>query len=129
MMTINCKKLWILFLSHAGICFQIFRVMSANQFSSHFITLVLRRACWIFQQLLWIENYNWEICQYKIVAIMTDKVPAPLSLVELSVCKCNCTTLCNSNCCKCYKNSLPRTNMYKWIGCQNKGEYENYEFV
>ena len=54
--------------------FSNFRVISANQFSSHFITLVLRRACCNFQQLLWIENYNWEICQDKIVAIMKVKM-------------------------------------------------------
>ena len=57
---------------------------------------------------------------------MTDDPPAPLSLVELSV--CNNTTLWNNNCCKCFKNNLPCTDMCKCICCQNEGESENYKF-
>ena len=57
---------------------------------------------------------------------MTDELPAPLALVELSL--CNCATLCNNNHCKCYKNNLPCTDVCKSIGCQNEGESEKFEF-
>ena len=90
------------------------------------MALVLCRACWNFQLLPSFENYDWEIHQDKIVALITDELPAALALVELIV--CNCTILCNNNRSKCYKNNLPCTNMCKCIGCQNEGESENYEF-
>lgn len=102
----------------AALKFKIFR--------SHFIALVPRRACWNFQQLPSFENYIREIRQDKTGAIMTDEQPAPLALVELSV--CNCTTLCNNNRWKCYKNNLPCTKLCKYIDSQNKGESKNYEF-
>ena len=38
------------------------------------------------------------------MAIMTDELPAPMALVELSV--CNCTTHCHNNRCKCYKKTI-----------------------
>ena len=94
-------------------------------FRSHFISMVLCRACWNFQELPSLENYGWEIRQNKIVAIMTDELPDPLALVEFSV--CNGTTLCNSNLCK-YQYNLPCIDMCKCISCQNEGERENYEF-
>ena len=52
---------------------------------SHFIALVLRRACWNFQQLPSFENYGRKIRQEKIVATLTDELPAQMSLVELSM--------------------------------------------
>ena len=51
------------------------------------------------------------------MAMMTDELPAPIALVELSV--CNCKTHCNNNRCKCYKNNLPCTDMCKCVNCEN----------
>ena len=86
-------------------------------FRSHFVTLVLRRSCINLQQLPPFENYGWENVDGKISAIMTDDLPAPLALIELSM--CGCKTSCDTNRCKCYKNSLVCTEMCKCFDCKN----------
>ena len=94
-------------------------------FHTNFIALALHRVCWSFQRLLLFKNYGWEIGQDKTMAIMTDKLQAPLALMRLSV--CNCTFLCNNNRCKWYKNNLSRTDISKYISCHNERESENFE--
>ena len=47
--------------------------------------------------------------------IMTDELPTPLALIELSV--CSCKTNCCSN--RCHKNTLICTDMCKYyVGCE-----------
>ena len=55
-------------------------------FRSHYVTLVLRRACMNLQRLLSFESYGWETMNDRIVPIMTEELPAPIALIELSVC-------------------------------------------
>ena len=49
---------------------------------------------------------------------MTDELPAPVALIELSVCSCK-KDKCDSNRCKCYKNNLQCTDMCKCEDCKN----------
>ena len=86
-------------------------------FRSHFVTLVLRRSINPLQNLPSPLNYGWEIIEDSLVPTMTDELPAPLALIELSV--CGCKTMCNSNRCKCFKNNLTCTDMCKCTNCEN----------
>ena len=88
-------------------------------FRSHFFTLVLRRSLVALQNLPNPLNYGWEMINNTISPIMTDELPAPLALIELSV--CGCKTTCNSNRCKCFKNKLNCTDMCKCTNCENDG--------
>ena len=49
--------------------------------------------------------------------ILTDELPAPLALTELSV--CSCKTKCATNKCKCRKNVLQSTDICKSGDCKN----------
>ena len=86
-------------------------------FRSHFITLVLRRSLLPLQNLPSPLNYGWDVSYKSYVPIMSDELPAPLALIEHSV--CSCKTNCCSNRCKCYKNQLNCTDMCKCIDCEN----------
>ena len=60
-------------------------------FRSHYITMVLRRSLLPLQILPSPLNYDWEISDQRYVPIMTDELPAPLAIIELtSNCKTNC---------------------------------------
>ena len=111
---------WYLFSKHQYEMEKLPPTASALKFKifrSHFIALVLKRACLNFQQLPSFENYGWEIVNVNIMPIMTDELPAPLALVELSF--CSCKTNCDSNQCKCYKNELICSDMCKCVECYN----------
>ena len=49
--------------------------------------------------------------------ILTDNLPAPLGLIELSVCACKGDS--SNNRCKCYKNKFVCTDMCKCSHCSN----------
>ena len=81
--------------------------------------MVLRRSLVALQNLPNPLGYGWEMINDTIAPIMTDELPAPLALIELSVCGCKAT--CNSNRCKCFKNKLNCTDMCKCTNCENDG--------
>ena len=71
-------------------------------FRSHYATLVLLRACINFQRLPSCgENYGWETMTDRIGPIMTEELPAPIALIEHSVCSCK-KMKCDSKRCKCF---------------------------
>jgi hypothetical protein len=94
-------------------------------FRRHFVTLVLRRAHLSMQTLPSPTGYGWQTEADSLAAIMTDNLPAPLALIELSV--CGCKSSCSSNRCKCFKNNLVCTDMCKCNSCENDGNADNYE--
>ena len=55
--------------------------------------------------------------------IMTDNLPAPLALIELSI--YNCKGGCSTRRCKCFKNSLVCTDMCKCSACNNGDTFED----
>ncbi|XP_057300399.1 uncharacterized protein LOC130631667 [Hydractinia symbiolongicarpus] len=65
-------------------------------FRCHFISMVLRSSHILIQQLPNAVNYGWDTDEVgNLSPIMTDELPAPLALIELS--SCNCKTSCISN--------------------------------
>ena len=59
------------------------------------------------------ERYGWELNGTSLDPIMTDNLPAPLALVELSI--CNRKRGCSTRRCKCFKISLVCTNIHLYI--------------
>ena len=55
--------------------------------------------------------------------IMTDKLPAPLAHIKLTI--CNCKGSCSTQRCKCFKKSLVCTDMYKCLACNNSDTFED----
>ena len=83
--------------------------------------MVQRRSHLALQNLPSATDYGWEAQDTSLVPIMTDNLPAPLALIELSGCKSKCT----SNRCKCFKNNLICTDMCKCEPCENKEEHHD----
>ena len=86
-------------------------VLKYKIFRSHYITLVLKRSSLTHQSLPVPENFGWEKENDSLIPIMTDNLPAPLAMIELSVCSYK-SDFC-TNRCKCRKNNLPCTDMCK----------------
>lgn len=89
-------------------------------FRSHYVSLVLRRACQPLQNLPSPDINGWKRQNDALTPIMTDNLPAPMAMIELSV--CGCKSNCQNNRCKCRKNRLPCTDMCKCTGCTNSTE-------
>ena len=77
--------------------------------------MVLKRAHLPYQQLHNPENYGWELNGDSLDPIMKDNLPAPISLIEWSM--CSCKTGCKTRRCKCLKHDLLCTDMCK--NCEN----------
>ena len=60
---------------------------------------------------------TWNSSAKSYESIMTKKLPAPESVIEL--CKCKCKTGCTSLICMYKKNSMLCTEMYLCIDCCN----------
>ena len=93
-----------------------------NIFRCHYVTLVLRRSLSTLQNLPSPLNYGWESSGEAYLPILTDKLPAPFALIELS--GCSCITRCATNRCKCRKNALQRTDMCKCVDCENDDAHD-----
>ena len=81
--------------------------------------MVLKHSHLPFQYLPDAINYGWEQNEMSLDPIMTDNLPTPIALIELSMCKCQ--TGCKTKRCKCLKNDLVCTDMCKWKDCKNDG--------
>ena len=66
--------------------------------------MVLKCAHLSFQNLPSLERYGWELNGNSLNPIMADNLPAPIGLIELSV--CNCESRCASKQYRCLKNNL-----------------------
>ena len=55
-------------------------------FHCHYVTIVLHQAN--LAECFSSSYYGWEFNDSFFVPILTDKLPAPLELIELSVCTC-----------------------------------------
>ena len=78
-----------------------FAALKYKIFRAHFITMVLRRASVPLQMLPPAINYGWENSEGQLIPIMTNNLPAPMALLEMSA--CSCKSDCTSNRCKCRK--------------------------
>ena len=86
-------------------------------FRAHYVTMVLRRANVQMQMLPPASNYGWDDLDGQLIPIMTNNLPAPSALLEMSACACNSN--CTSNRCKCRKNGFVFTDMCKCTKCLN----------
>ena len=96
----------------------------------HYIALILRKLLLTMQERLSPLIYGWENYGDTYKAIMEDELPAPIALIELSV--CTCKTKCVGvekmwKRCKCRKNKLQCTDMCKCINCANDDTQEQLD--
>ena len=94
-----------------------FGALKYKIFRTHFVTMVLRRSHLAIQNLPPAQNYGWERSNQALVPMLTDNLPAPLALIELS--SCSCKSSCTNNRCKCRKNGFICTDMCKCTECKN----------
>ena len=64
------------------------------------------------------KRCGWELNGTSLDPVMTNSLPAPLALIELSI--CNRKGDCSTRRCKCFKNSLVCTYMSKCSACNNR---------
>ena len=96
-------------------------------FRSHYICLNLKRSNVFIQNLPPAQHYGLELNGCSLDAILTDNLPPPLALIELSV--CGCKSDCSTRRCKCLKNNLVCTDMCKCLeNCSNDGSNEEHIF-
>ena len=86
-------------------------------FRCHYVTKVLKSSHKPLQNLPDPCSFGWEMINESLKPIMTDNLPAPLAMIELSV--CGCKSNCISNRCLCHKNNFPCTDMCKCKDCDN----------
>ena len=89
-------------------------------FCCHYVTMVLRCANQPMQNLPPAVDYRWELNDSSYIPILTENLPAPLELIELSV--CSCKSDCSTKRCKCNKNGLICTDMCRYLNCKNNDE-------
>ena len=95
-----------------------FEAFKYKVFRSHFINFVWRRCHLPFQNLPCPENYGWDVdIEGSYDPIMTQNLPAPIAIIEMS--SCSCKTGCSTNRCSCRKNGLVCTDLCKCKECQN----------
>ena len=87
-------------------------------FRAHYAALILKKCTSSIQNLPDPCGFGWELDNGNLVPIMTDDLPAPTGLIELSM--CSCKTGCSSGRCTCKKNNLLCTEMCKCShACEN----------
>ena len=97
-------------LTMSALKYRIFRV--------HYAALILKNCTSSIQNLPDPCGFGWELDNGNLVLIMTDDLPAPTGLIELST--CTCKTGCSSGRCTCKKNNLLCTEMCKCSdACEN----------
>ena len=63
--------------------------------------------------------HGWEMNEGKLVAVMTDQLPATKFSIEMNSCSCK-KTQCVGGRCSCSSNGLRCTELCKCVGCQNE---------
>ena len=125
-MTSLSKLRWLLFSKYQYEATQLPPTMSALKykiFRSHYVRMVLKKSHVSKQNLTSPERYGWELNGSSLDPIMTDNLPAPLALIELSI--YNCKGVCSTRRCKCFKNSLVCTDMCKCPVCNKSDTFED----
>ena len=92
--------------------------MKYRIFRAHYAALTLKKCLSSIQNLPGPCGFGWELDNGNLVPIMTDDLPAPAGLIELSV--SSCKTGCSSGRCTCKKNNLLCIEMCKCSdACEN----------
>ena len=93
---------------------------------SHYITYIWKSAISTNPILPDPENFGWKKIDDEYEPFMTDKLPAPQSVIELSMCSCKKTN-CDSLRCNCKKKGLVCSDMSQCLNCSNI-EFDKPEF-
>ena len=73
--------------------------------------------------------YGWEVDdEGSFYPNLTNNLPVPLAILEISSCGCK-TTTCSDNRCGCKKNDLVCTDLCKCKDCQNFDNSDAGEFI
>jgi hypothetical protein len=64
-------------------------------------------------------HHGWEMKEERLVAVMTDQLPAPKFSIEMNSCNCK-KTQCVGGRCSCSRNGLRCTELCKCVGCENE---------
>ena len=88
-------------------------------FRSQYVNMVLKKSHVLKENPLSPERCGWDLNGTSLDPIMTDNLPAPLALTELSI--YNCKGGCSTRRCKCFKNSLACTQC---SACNNSDTFE-----
>ena len=94
-----------------------FGALKYKIFCSHYVTLTLKCAVVSKQNFPSFLNYGWEIVEKDIMPILTDNLPVPLAIIELTA--CGYKTGCKTNHCKCRKNGFTCRDMCKCVQFEN----------
>ena len=106
----------------------MFGALKYKIFSSHYVTVTLKRVVASKQNLPSFLNYGLKFVENNITPILTDNLPALLVLVE--VCTCGCKTGCKTDRSKCRKSDFACTDTCKSVQCENNDCWiENKENV
>ena len=114
--------IWITLL---GVCPIVYNIIRLLGWVYHFSWLICY-PCSLhlsLQNLPPPEDFGCEKIDGELVPIMTNCLPAPMALIELSV--CSCILNCKTNRCKCRKNNLTCTDMCKCTKYDNSHTLEN----
>ena len=85
---------------------------------SHYVTHVLRNALKACPDYLEPTLYGWALCENRFIPVTMDEMPAPLNLIELTMCGCE-KTKCESNRCRCKKHEFCCTDVCQCRNCEN----------
>ena len=96
-----------------------FAALKYKVFRSHFVTLVFKSCFKAIQNLPDPTGFGWELENNQLLPpITTDELPAPIGLIELSMCACKAD--CSTARCICRKHKLICTDMCKCSeSCEN----------
>ena len=114
---------WLLFSKYSCEVSKLPPTMSALKyriFRAHYAALILTKCTSSIQNLPDPCSYGWELGNGNLVPVMTDDLPAPAGLIELSI--CSCKTGCSSGRCTCKKNVMKNCYVLK---CSHTCENSN----
>ena len=93
---------------------------------SHYMTYIWKSAISTNPILPDPENFGWKKIDDEYEPFMTDKLPAPQSVIELSMCSCK-KTKGDSLRCNCKKKGLVCSDICQCLNCSNI-EFDKPEF-
>ena len=93
---------------------------------SHYITYIWKSAISTNPIFPDPENFRWKQIDDEYESLMTDKLPAPQSVIELSMYSCKKTN-CDSLHCNCKNKGLVCSDMCQCLNCSNI-EFDKPEF-
>ena len=67
------------------------------------------------------QGYGWKVLDENPQPIMTNDALIPSDLIELK--RCGCKTKCDTNRCRCFKNTIVCTDLCSCTNCENEDSF------